>query len=84
MHDRTPLHSPLPLRGAFVDLEDRLFGWEGDTAGARSDGFVSGALGRRRRVRMKTDRYPTVPLGPELARKYAMRELPTLEQLQGR
>lgn len=77
MHDRTPMFT------AFVDLEDRLFGWDGDTTGARSDGFVNGALGRRRRVRMKTDRYPTVPLGPELARKYAVRGLPTLKQLQG-
>lgn len=68
----------------FVDLEDRLFGWDGDTTAAKSDGFVSGALGRRRRVRTKTDRYPTVPLGPELARRYAVRELPTLKQLQGR
>lgn len=68
----------------FVDLEDRLFGWEGDTTASKSDGFVKGALGRRRRMRHKTDRYPTVPMGPDITRKYVVRELPTLKQLQGR
>lgn len=55
-----------PEMTAFVDIEDRLFGWNAEQSTARAKGFVREALGpRRARIRFKTDRYPTVPLGPD-------------------
>lgn len=55
---------------SFVDLEDALFAHDGDAITARAHGFVAHALGRRARVRTKTDRYPTIPMGPDTVGSY--------------
>jgi hypothetical protein len=53
----------------FTDLEHTLFGWDAGRRDTSAQGFVRDALGpRRARVRFKTDRYPTVPLGPDTLR----------------
>jgi hypothetical protein len=55
---------------SFAELEDLLFAHDDAALLDRAQGFVTHALGRRARVRTKTDRYPTVPLGPDTVGSY--------------
>lgn len=68
---------PIQQITSFVDLEDALFAHDGDALLDRAQGFVTHALGRRARVRTKTDRYPTVPLGPDTVGSYLRQDRET-------
>lgn len=68
---------PVTQITSFVELEDALFAHDGEALLDRAQGFVSHALGRRARVRTKTDRYPTVPLGPDTVGSYVRQDRET-------